>query len=239
MTEGSGVFTTPEPLRTLATNTEPSWTRPRDRDSRARACSTRGVRCDESSDTPVANPLFTFTLTHLRACDPRLPPRSGARGSESGENRRGHRCRRFVKTRRLVMTRGAFQRQGPFVGSGGRYSPGPATHAFAIDGCEDRWMTFSRHPGPCPDLAPYVRSHSGSRFAVSTVRALPTCDRREPRRSRSPFTRPCRPFGSAFDELLRDQASPIDFCNCFTTCGHEPRALRILAGTDAVTSFLF
>jgi hypothetical protein len=30
---------------------------------------------------------------------------------------------------RLQMIRGAFHRQGPFVGSGGHYSPGPATAA--------------------------------------------------------------------------------------------------------------
>jgi hypothetical protein len=31
--------------------------------------------------------------------------------------------------RKLQMIRGAFHRQGPFVGSGGPYSPGPATAA--------------------------------------------------------------------------------------------------------------
>jgi len=33
------------------------------------------------------------------------------------------------ESRRLVMIGGAFHRQGPFVGSGGHYSPGPATHS--------------------------------------------------------------------------------------------------------------
>jgi hypothetical protein len=33
------------------------------------------------------------------------------------------------ESRRLVMIRDAFHRQGPFVGSGGPYSPGPTTSA--------------------------------------------------------------------------------------------------------------
>jgi hypothetical protein len=36
------------------------------------------------------------------------------------------------ENRRFWMTRGAFRRQGPFVGSGGRYSPGPAIFATAL-----------------------------------------------------------------------------------------------------------
>jgi hypothetical protein len=32
-----------------------------------------------------------------------------------------------------VTTRGAFHRQGPFVGSGGLYSPGPATAPPSLD----------------------------------------------------------------------------------------------------------
>jgi len=43
--------------------------------------------------------------------------------------------------------------------------------------------------------------------------------RRPVLRARPPFTRPCRSFWSAFAELIRDQSSPTDFCNCTTTCG--------------------
>jgi len=38
--------------------------------------------------------------------------------------------------------------------------------------------------------------------------------RRPSLRARPPFTRPCRSFWSAFAELIRDQTSPTDFCNC-------------------------
>jgi len=51
----------------------------------------------------------------------------------------------------LVTTRSAFHRQGPFVGSDGHYSPGPAT-APPLSRCDDRWTTFSRHPGSRPVL---------------------------------------------------------------------------------------
>jgi len=45
-----------------------SWRWPRGRDSRARAYSTRDVRCDEPSDTPVANPSsFSRSRTFVRA----------------------------------------------------------------------------------------------------------------------------------------------------------------------------
>jgi len=52
-----------------------------------------------------------------------------ARGSEAGGRRPGHRQRRLVKGGIEGMTGGAFHRQGPFVGSGGYYRPGPATAA--------------------------------------------------------------------------------------------------------------
>jgi len=34
---------------------------------------------------------------------------------------------------RLVMIRDAFHRQGPFLGSGGRYNPGPASRITVLD----------------------------------------------------------------------------------------------------------
>jgi len=43
--------------------------------------------------------------------------------------------------------------------------------------------------------------------------------RRSPFRARPPFTRPCRSFWSAFAELIWGQTTPIDFCNCTSTCG--------------------
>jgi len=58
------------------------------------------------------------------------------------------------------MTRGAFHRQGPFIGSGGRYSPGPATHARA----------FGAMRGPLDDVLtpPWVLARSDSVLSEAT-----------------------------------------------------------------------
>jgi hypothetical protein len=56
----------------------------------------------------------------------------------------------------------AFHRQGPFVGSGGLYSPGPAT-APPLSRRYERWMTLSRHPGPSPVLHRYFTAQPDSR----------------------------------------------------------------------------
>lgn len=50
---------------------------------------------------------------------------------------------------------------------------------------------------------------------------------------------PDHPFWGAFDELIWDPTSPADFCNYCDVRALGPRALTILAGTDAVTSFRF
>jgi len=46
--------------------------------------------------------------------------------------------------------------------------------------------------------------------------SVPDCGvtRRPSPKARPLFTRPCRPFWSAFAELIRDQTPPDDFCNC-------------------------
>jgi hypothetical protein len=50
---------------------------------------------------------------------------------------------------------------------------------------------------------------------------------------------PDRSFWSAFAELIRDQTSLTDFCNCTSTCAQPNPSSQILAGTEASTSFLF
>jgi hypothetical protein len=99
-------------------------------------------------------PFSPSRLSHLRGCcNLAVPPPF----ERSCTGRRVWRAPRPPLTpsresRRLVMIRDAFYRQGPFVGSGGHYSPGPATpHRFWR--CENRWMTISRHPGPAPVLS--------------------------------------------------------------------------------------
>jgi hypothetical protein len=51
---------------------------------------------------------------------------------------------------------------------------------------------------------------------------------------------PDRRFCGAFAELIWDRTSPTDFCNNLDSMqGKKARALAILAGTEAVTSFRF
>jgi len=87
--------------------------------------------CDRASDTPVAVFGSPSRLTRLRVCC-KLAARPSFERFRTG--RRVPRSSRPPVTpsresRRLVMIRDAFHRQGPFVGSGGPYSPGPATSA--------------------------------------------------------------------------------------------------------------
>jgi len=120
--------------------------------------------------------------------------------------------------KRLVLIRDAFYRQVPFVGSGGLYNPGPETTAPLLA------MLW-----PLDDTlaSPWVLRRSSLDFSdESDSRLLTSLDsladgftRRPSLRARSPFTRPCRSFWSAFAELIRDQTSPTDFCNALTTCG--------------------
>jgi hypothetical protein len=66
----------------------------------------------------------------------------------------------------------AFCRKGPFVGSGGHYSPGPATAPPPFERSDDRWMTFSRHPGPPPITLPLLCSGRERRIDVPLLDAL-------------------------------------------------------------------
>ena len=85
--------------------------------------------------------------------------------------------------------------------------------------CGDRWMTISRHPGssagPLPSLAV-----SPTRNETFRSMCLPTVSSADPRSELGPRSLdPDRPFWGAYAELIRDQSSPTDFCNCITTCG--------------------
>jgi len=50
---------------------------------------------------------------------------------------------------------------------------------------------------------------------------------------------PDRSFWSAFAELIRDQPSPTDFCNCTYDVRATKPGLSLLAGTETSISFLF
>ena len=100
-------------------------------------------------------------------------------------------------------------------------------------------MTISRHPelraGPLPlQRARPTRDssfHSEHPLTVSPVIVRPELGPRS--------LDPDRSFWSAFAELIRDQTSPTDFCNIQSTCEQPNPSSRVLAGTEASTSFLF
>jgi hypothetical protein len=161
--------------------------------ARAWAFSTRGARCIETSDTSVAIASFFDLRGHApsRMLGPLAPPYGFGERMRFGRPRRPPRPPPAParESRRLAMIRGAFHRQEPFVGSGGLYSPGPATARIAFGDARNRWMTLSRHPGPCSGLPPYCPKEAGARSSFRST-PPPTCDRRRVLRARPPFTRP-------------------------------------------------
>jgi hypothetical protein len=133
----------------------------------------------------------------------------------------------------------AFYRQGPFVGSSGHYSPGPATRsplATMVEPLSDTlaspWVFIRTSP-----ICIGVETGSSTSFHSPHPPAGSTYERSL--RARSPFTRPCRSFCCAYAELIRDQTPPDDFCNCLRRAGNQTIRLSFLAGTMASTTFLF
>ena len=100
-------------------------------------------------------------------------------------------------------------------------------------------MTLSRHPGPCPDLEPLWSDsiRVAIRPFARRVRRRMTADARSDLGPRS--LDPDRTFWCAFAEFIWSQTSPADFCNCYDVRALSAGALTILAGTSAVTPFLF
>jgi hypothetical protein len=68
------------------------------------------------------------------------------------------------------------------------------------------------------------------RFVVSPHVPAVGVTHRRARGARPPFTRPCRPFWSAFAELIRGQTSPTDFCNNNRRASNQTRALASSQG---------
>jgi len=141
------------------------------------------------------------------------------------------------ESRRIVMIRNTFHRQGPFVGSGDHYSPGPATSASLLT------TRKPLHGTLVPPWALHRSSPSSrvrpTRDSVSLEMLVHGLTRRLSLQARSPFTRRDRSFWSAFAEPIRDQLSPTDFCNMTIDVRATKPELLILAGTEASTSFLF
>jgi hypothetical protein len=198
MTEGTSVFTTPEPLRPhhrwLSSEREP----------RAFVLAASGhehgpVRPTTFDGMRSLTPLSRLPLAlHAHELSPVLDsliPRAapyvfGVRAWD-GRVRRPPRPPSPTgrETRRLEMIRGAFHRQGPFVGSGGRYSPGPATTAPLLAMLQplDDALTS---PWDSSRFRAVVSGATRDAIRLFESTRLPTCDRQHSPRPRPPFTRP-------------------------------------------------
>jgi len=138
------------------------------------------------------------------------------------------------ESRRLLMIQDVFRQQGPFLGSGGRYSPGPTTAAPLLatlrplsNDLSLPWVSFRSSPAVCGEVE--------SRLNLSLDALADGFIRRRSFRARPPFTRPCRSFWSAFAELIRGQTSPTDFCNCtIRRAGNQTRTLLDPRGDEGL-----
>jgi hypothetical protein len=137
------------------------------------------------------------------------------------------------------MIRDAFHRQVPFVGSGGPYSPGPATSVPLLamgrpldDDLSSPWVLRRS--------SPVFTGEADSRRTFRSTR-LPTVSPADLRADLDPRSLdPGRPFWGAFVELIRGQTPPDDFCNCtYDVRATKPGLFTILAGTETSISFLF
>jgi len=101
-------------------------------------------------------------------------------------------------------------------------------------------MALSRHSGSSSGPLPiHIRDEAETTTYLSLRSPNSGFTRCPQLEARSPFTRPCRSFWSAYAELIRDQTPPDDFCNCTSTCGQPNPGSLFLAGTKASTFFLF
>jgi hypothetical protein len=111
------------------------------------------------------------------------------------------------------MIRDAFHHQVPFVGSGGPYSPGPATSTPLLTMGKPLDADLSS-PWVLRRSSPVFTGESDSRRTFRSTR-LPTVSPADLRADLDPRSLdPGRSFWSAFAELIRGQTPPDDFCNC-------------------------
>ena len=181
--------------------------------------SSHGARCDRASDIPVASrscpraPAAFASVTHRALLISEVASRVESERAAKTELHAA--CDR----RRFGSIWDVFHRQGPFVGSGGLYSPGPANAAPLLA------MLRPLDDAHAPPWA-LRRSctvwpvHSDSRRLFAR-RARRRSSRRQPPRLGPCSLDPDRSFWSACDELIRGQTPPTDFCNkrFVTTCG--------------------
>lgn len=190
----------------------------------SRALSSRAAGGSRTSDTPVAHRLLRSSCpsaSERYVGDAPRPP-----------------CPPYLVTGgRCVTTRSAFPRQGPFAAT---ESPRRSTVRQgpwrALARLADPRATLSRHPGPSPDPAPHARPGPDHDVRFARHEASPEACSRAPLGPRPPAPMPL--FGGRTRGLIRDQASPDDFCNETRRTGTSPGALRVLTWTRAATLFL-
>lgn len=96
-------------------------------------------------------------------------------------------------------------------------SPGPAR---SLSRLADPRATLSRHPGPSPDPAPHARPGPDHDVRFARHQGGPEASSRAPLGPRPPAPMPL--FGGRTRGLIRDQASPDDFCNETRRTGMSP-----------------
>lgn len=138
------------------------------------------------------------------------------------------------------MIRDAFHRQGPFVGSGGRYSPGPATDTPPFGRWADRSMTLSRHRGSSSGPSPFSRE-TGRKLRRSfrsphPTMVSPTAVHFElgPR-----SLDPAAVFAARMPSLFETRCRLTTSATAYELRATKPYDSRFLAGTMASTTFLF
>jgi hypothetical protein len=115
-----------------------------------------------------------------------------------------------------VTTRGAFPRQGLFVGSGGLYSPGPATTSCPRLAASETTagrrshviLSLGRFFTDSPKGADEARHTSGPFTDDVTDTFVPAAPPPRP-----PFTRTATLFGALRTSLFGARTLPADFCN--------------------------
>jgi len=100
-------------------------------------------------------------------------------------------------------------------------------------------MAISRHPEPCADPLPSLAVRSTRDSSLRSICPLTVSPASVHPELGPRSLDPDRSFWSACAELIWDRTSPTDFCNVQSTCGQPNPSSRVLAGTEASTSFLF
>jgi len=142
------------------------------------------------------------------------------------------------ESRRFVMIRNAFDRQEPFVGSGGPYSPGPATTAPLLT---MRRPLDDDHSPPWVwrRSSPVFTGEADSRQSFRSTRSptVPPADSRPALDPRS--LDPAALFGARLPSLFEVRRRLPTSATALRRAGNQTRAHLILAGTKASTFFLF